>query len=89
MTVLIDDARWHWRDDRWAHLASDHSPYELHEFASRLGLRRRAFQGDHYDVPSRLHARALELGAQHVTSRELVARLRRAGLRRRGPRAGS
>jgi hypothetical protein len=82
MTVLVDGATWQWRGERWAHLASDTSRDELHAFAALLGLRRLAFQGDHYDVPARVQARAVDLGAQVVTSRELVRRLRAAGLRR-------
>jgi Protein of unknown function (DUF4031) len=46
-----------------------------------LGLPRRAFHGDHYDVPAEHRARAIELGAVPVTSRDLVTRLRESGLR--------
>ncbi len=82
MTVLVDAAIWPFEGRRWAHLVSDASFEELHEFAERLGIPRRAFQGDHYDVPSDYRDRAIELGAQPVPSRELVRRLRAAGLRR-------
>jgi hypothetical protein len=85
VAILVDDAIWPFRGDRWAHLVSDVSYDELHRFADRLGVPRRAFQGDHYDVPQRLRADAVALGAEAVTSRELVRRLRAAGLRR-GPR---
>ena len=71
----------------WAHLASDESLDELHCFAAALGLARRSFQGDHYDVPATVRERALELGAESVSSRELVMRLRAAGLRRAARRA--
>jgi predicted metal-dependent HD superfamily phosphohydrolase len=67
----------------WAHLVSDSSYQELHEFAELLGIPRRAFQGDHYDVPSEYREQAIALGASAVSSRELVTRLRSAGLRRR------
>jgi 2-hydroxychromene-2-carboxylate isomerase len=80
--ILVDEARWPFRSRRWAHLVSDRSYEELHRFAERLGLPRSAFQGDHYDVPSELRDRALRLGATAVGSRELVVRLRSAGLRR-------
>jgi hypothetical protein len=82
VVILIDEARWQWRGRYWAHLASDHSYDELHLFASRLGLPRRVFQGDHYDVPADYRQRAIELGAETVSSRQLVRRLRAAGLRR-------
>lgn len=86
MAVLVDPAVWPWRGRRWAHLVSDTSYDELHEFAARLGLERRWFQGDHYDVPSDYRERAIELGAEAVSSRELVRRLVGSGLRRRGAR---
>lgn len=86
MSVLVDDASWPWRGRRWAHLASDTSHDELHAFAARLGLQRAWFQGDHYDVPADARERAIELGAEPVSARELVGRLREAGLRRPGAR---
>ena len=84
MAILVDDAVWPYRGDQWAHLVSDASYAELHAFADSLGIPRRAFQGDHYDVPRRVREHALALGAEPVSSRELVRRLRGAGLRR-GP----
>lgn len=83
MAVLVDRAIWRWRGRLWAHLVSDKSYEELHAFAERLGLRRASFQGDHYDIPADVRDRALALGAQPVPARELVQRLRTAGLRRR------
>ena len=55
MTVLVDPAVWPWRGERWSHLVSDVSYDELHAFAAQLGVPRRAFQGDHYDVPEELY----------------------------------
>ncbi len=86
MTIVVDDARWPWRGRLWAHLASDASLDELHRFADDLGLRREWFQGDHYDVPAEVRDHALSLGAVPVDSRDLVLRLRAAGLRRPGAR---
>jgi len=83
MAILVDTAVWTWRDRKWAHLVSDTSFDELHRFADKLGLERRWFQGDHYDVPADLRVRAVRLGAQPVTSAEIVRRLRASGLRRR------
>ena len=82
MTVLVDGAIWPFEGRKWAHLVSDASFEELHSFAEQLGIPRRAFQGDHYDVPTEYRERAISLGAETVTSRELVRRLREAGLRR-------
>lgn len=84
MAILVDEAIWPWRGRRWAHLVSDESYEELHDFAARLGILRRAFQGDHYDVPTDLRLQAIALGATPVNARDLVRRLRAAGLRRPG-----
>lgn len=83
MAILVDDAIWPHDGRRWAHMVSDVSHEELHDFAERLGIPRRGFQGDHYDVPTEWRLRAIELGAQPVSSRELLRRLRDAGLRRK------
>lgn len=86
MSILIDPPAWPGpRGLLWSHLASDVSYAELHAFARRLGIPERGFDRDHYDVPSTLYARAVELGAAEVTSRTIVSRLHAAGLRRRKP----
>jgi hypothetical protein len=84
VTILVDQAIWPWRGRRWAHLVSDESYDELHAFAAQLGLPRRIFQGDHYDIPAELRLEAIELGAESVDARILLRRLKAAGLRRRG-----
>ena len=71
----------------WSHLASDHSFEELHDFARAVGVPDRGFDRDHYDVPSEWYDAMVAAGAVAVTSRDLVTRLRRAGLRR--PKAGA
>jgi hypothetical protein len=81
VALLIDEPRWWWRGRRWCHLVSDTSLDELHGFAAGLGIPRRAFQGDHYDVPEEHRPAAVAAGAHEVESRELVRRLRAAGLR--------
>ena len=89
MTVLIDSPVWPWRGRRWSHLVSDVSYEELHAFAAtELGIPRRVFQGDHYDVPDELYAVAVAAGAEPVGCRELLARLRAAGLRLKKTRGG-
>ena len=87
MALLIDDPVWPWRGRRWSHLVSYASYDELHAFVQgELGIPRRAFQGDHYDVPEELHDVAVAAGAQAVGGRELLSRLMAAGLRRKKPR---
>jgi len=60
---------------------SDESYDELHTFVAGLGIPRRAFQGDHYDIPEEHRPAVVAAGAVEVTSRELLRRLRAAGLR--------
>ena len=82
MAVLIDTPVWPWRGRLWSHLVSDVSYEELHAFvAAELGIPRRAFQGDHYDIPQDLYDIAVAAGAQPVGARELLSRLLTAGLR--------
>lgn len=88
MAILIDPPRWPARGRLWSHLVSDVSYAELHAFAELLGATRRGFDRDHYDVPAEAYAPALALGAAPVPSRELVARIAAAGLRRRKGREG-
>ena len=83
MAVLIDYPIWPFRGRLWCHMVSDTSYDELHEVAQAMGIPRRGFQGDHYDVPAEMRDQAIALGAQPVTGRELITRLRDSGLRRR------
>lgn len=82
MTVLIDPPRWPAHERQWSHLVSDCSLAELHVFARRVGVPRRSFSGDHYDVPQERYAQLLTAGAVPVETRELLRRLTTAGLRR-------
>ncbi|WP_309619600.1 DUF4031 domain-containing protein [Salinibacterium sp.] len=81
MTVLIDQPIWPAHDTVWAHIVSDASLSELHEFAASAGVPRRSFDLDHYDVPARLWTELVERGAQPVSVREFVRRLEASGLR--------
>lgn len=83
MSVLIDPPTWPGHGRLWSHLVSDTSYAELHAFAESLGIPRRAFERDHYDVVEDRYAAALAAGARAVSSREVVAALHAAGLRRR------
>jgi hypothetical protein len=83
--ILIDPPSVPWRGRLWSHLASDTSYDELHAFAREAGIPERGFERDHYDVPEEYYDDLVALGAQPVRSRELVARLSAAGLRRRKP----
>ena len=81
VTILMDEARWWHRGRRWCHLVSDTSLDELHAFADANEIPRRGFQGDHYDIPEEYRPALIEAGATVVESRELLRRLKDAGLR--------
>jgi hypothetical protein len=97
MAVLVDDLREYPHTplpfSHWCHLVSDTSFEELHEFAAGLGIPRHRFQGDHYDLPPHLRARAVDHGAVEVSVRELTERMAgprgdRVRARRRGAGRG-
>ncbi|MFK8026151.1 MAG: DUF4031 domain-containing protein [Ilumatobacter sp.] len=81
MAILMDEARWWFRGRKWCHLVSDVSYEELFEFTDEVGIPRRAFQGDHFDIPEEYREQMIDAGAEVVDSRDLVRRLRAAGLR--------
>lgn len=80
--IYVDRAVWPGRGRKWAHLVSDVSLVELHAFAELLGVPGRAFDRDHYDIPSERVPVALWLGAVQVPTREIVRKLQVSGLRR-------
>lgn len=82
MTVYIDPPTWPGHGRMWSHLVSDVSYDELHTFAEAIGAPRRAFERDHYDLPSHRYGDAVRAGAVEIGSKELVRRLTEAGLRR-------
>jgi hypothetical protein len=81
VTILIDEARWWFQGKKWCHMVSDVSYDELLEFTDALDIPRRAFQGDHFDIPQEYREAMIDAGAMEVESRELLRRLRGAGLR--------
>jgi muramoyltetrapeptide carboxypeptidase len=83
VTLLIDPPNAEGHGRLWSHLASDTSFEELHDFARSLGIPERGFDRDHYDVPAEWYDDVVAAGAEPVSSRELIARLHAAGLRRR------
>ncbi|MHC0429671.1 DUF4031 domain-containing protein [Streptomyces sp. O3] len=89
MTLYIDPPTWPGHGRLWSHLISDVSYEELHAFAAEIGCPRRAFERDHYDVPSFRYQDAVRAGAVEVPSREVVRLLVASGLRRPKGRPGS
>jgi len=82
--VYVDDAAIPKHGRAWFHLVADDLD-ELHAFAAALGLPERAFhrgaRHPHYDVPDEQRQRALDRGAQSITTRDavLISRKLRAG----------
>jgi muramoyltetrapeptide carboxypeptidase len=83
VTLIIDPPNSPGHGRLWSHLASDTSYAELHRFAQSLGIPQRGFDRDHYDIPAERYGSVVAAGAVPVSSRELIARLLAAGLRRR------
>jgi hypothetical protein len=81
LTIFVDRPRWPARGTRWAHVVCDGELTELHEFAAQVGIDRRAFHGDHYDVPLAWWQSVVDAGAEVVASKDIVAVLKSTGLR--------
>jgi hypothetical protein len=60
---------------RWCHLIAD-TDEELHALATRIGLKRAWFQGNHYDLTPGRRALAVAAGAVELDRRAFVAKLR-------------
>lgn len=80
MGVYVDNAMLKYGRMKMSHLIAD-TLEELHAMAKAIGIQRKWFQANasfpHYDICKEKRALALSLGAQEVTSRELVAVMRR------------
>lgn len=75
MTVYVDNAYIPWKGMKMCHMIAD-SEEELHDMASKIGLKRSWFQKNHsiphYDVSTSKRVTAVLMGAKSVTSKELV-----------------
>ncbi|MGL4743371.1 MAG: DUF4031 domain-containing protein [Dermatophilaceae bacterium] len=81
MALLVDPPRPERYGRRWSHLVSDASLDELHEFAGAIGIPRRAFEGDHYDIPEERYPDVVAAGARPTSARDLIRSLIASGLR--------
>jgi hypothetical protein len=86
VAIFVDECRWWHKERHWCHMVSDTSLDELHAFAATLEIPERGFHRDHYDLLESYRVQAIALGAIEVTSRELLHRMRGAGLRVRKSR---
>lgn len=73
--VYVDDMYAPYGRMKMCHMMAD-TEAELHTMADKIGVARRWFQGDHYDICMSKRALAVQSGAAEVTIRQL-ARMRR------------
>lgn len=78
MTVYVDDmhksAMGRYGRMRMSHMIAD-TDAELHTMADRIGVARRWFQGDHYDIALSKRGLAVAAGAVEITLRQCGAML--------------
>jgi hypothetical protein len=85
MTVYVDDMYRYPLGQlgrmKMSHMIADNDN-ELHEMADKIGVARRWFQGDHYDIAMSKRELAISHGAVPITLKQLgcMAALRRRGL---------
>lgn len=70
MAVYVDNMSAPYRGMRMCHMVAD-SEEELHAMADRIGIARRWYQGDHYDISLGKRALAVRYGAREITMRQL------------------
>lgn len=74
MTVYVDDMYKYpigqFRRMKMSHMMAD-TEQELHDMADKIGVARKWYQGDHYDICMSMRAKAVKLGAKEITWREL------------------
>lgn len=74
MVVYVDDmyklALGKFRRMKMSHMIAD-TESELHIMAARIGVARKWYQGDHYDICMSKRIEAIENGAVAITTREL------------------
>jgi hypothetical protein len=92
MTVYVDDMAAPYKPKHrsgrtyvMCHMIAD-TEDELHAMAGKIGVARRWYQGDHYDIAKSTRARAVAYGAVEITLRQLAIM---AMNRRRGKPLGT
>lgn len=91
MSVYVDDMKAEFQPSHrpgrhyvMCHMIAD-TEAELHAMADRIGVLRKWYQGDHYDITQSKRALAIKAGAVVTTLRQLGCM---ASLRRRGQPMG-
>jgi hypothetical protein len=70
MTVYVDDMRARFGRLIMCHMIADIDD-ELHRMADAIGVKRKWFQGDHYDIALSKRALAISRGAREITWEQL------------------
>lgn len=69
MVCYVDDMQAPYGRMTMCHMIGD-TDEELHAMALKIGVHRRWFQGDHYDICKSKRALAVQHGAQEITWRQ-------------------
>lgn len=76
MTVYVDDMHLlpmgQYRHMKMSHMIAD-TEEELHAMARAIGVKRKWYQGDHYDICKAKRTLAVEHGAVEISVRQLAA----------------
>lgn len=72
MTVYVDSMRAPFGRMLMCHMIAD-TEAELHAMADRIGVARRWYQGDHYDIAQSKRRLAVEAGAVEITWKQCGA----------------
>lgn len=84
MTVYVDNMKAEFGRMIMCHMIAD-TEDELHAMADKIGVARRWFQGDHYDIAQTKRALAVRAGAVEITWRQAGAMMMLRRLGRKGP----
>ena len=76
MVVYVDPSVYPFGRMLMCHMMAD-TIEELHQMVDKIGVDRKHFQGDHYDICKAKRQLAVNEGAVEITGREMVAVRRR------------
>jgi hypothetical protein len=76
--IYVDRPIHPWKGKKWCHLVAD-DLQELHDFATKLGLKREWFQSHriqpHYDITEAKREQAIKLGAIAIETKQMAERV--------------
>lgn len=76
MSVYVDSSIYPYGRMMMCHMTAD-TLEELHAMADKIGIRRKWFQGDHYDICKSKRALAVRLGAIECDGKTIVRVIRK------------